>query len=206
LFTGGLFLPLSLHASFSDIRKRALPIGTERLLLLCGTLAGTARAYYFGIPEPAMTLIANAIPLGLILIGVIMGRIDFGDFEYALSMSLCYPCLCEATSFMLLRGILSPLRIYASVTSIALMNAVLITWLFTFSRTASTWFRERGLSGKAGGAVALVVPILIPRALLLTPYISKLACRRDAPTAELPLIPFMFIGFMTAYLAHVILL
>lgn len=205
LLTDALFLPLSFHASLSDIRKRMLPSSTELMLLLCGLSMILARALYLGIRDPYSILMNNAIPLILLLISSILGKTGFGDFEYALSMALSYPCLCEVTSFTLL-GIFEPMRISASTISIALLNAILIAWFIIFSMSVSKWSKEHKYPSKAVLIATLAVLVSIPRALLLTPIFSKLSYKCEPPTIELPLIPLIFVGFVAARFAQAILL
>jgi len=206
LLTDALFLPLSFHASLSDIRKRMLPSSTELMLLLCGLSMILVRVLYLGIDDPFAIVINNAIPLILLLISSILGKTGFGDFEYALSMALSYPYLCEATSFTLLQGIFEPMRISASTISIALLNAILIAWLIVFTMSVSKWAKEHKYPSKVVLIATLAVLVPIPRTLLLTPLFSKLTYQREPPIIELPLIPLIFVGFVTARFAQAILL
>jgi hypothetical protein len=207
LLTDGLFLPLSLHASFTDIRRRAISSSTELLLLICGFAVIVVRTCLSGIGDPLTLILCNSLPLVLLLMGSASGRTGFGDFEYALAMALFYPCLGEASSFAPLRGIFEPIRIVTSVLAVALINAILIAWLIIFAMDVSKWFKGHKLHrGGVPLAAALAIPILIPRSLLLTPFLSKIAHRGDPPNVELPLIPLLFLGFLAARFAHVILM
>jgi len=206
LLTDALFLPLSFHASLSDIRERTIPSSTELMLLLCGLSMILARALFLGIRDPLSILANNSIPLMLLLISSILGKTGFGDFEYALSMALSYPCLCEVTSFTLIQGVFEPIKISASTISIALLNAILIAWLIVFSMSVLKWPRGRKYTNKGVLIATLAILVTIPRALLLTPLFSKLTCPREPPTIELPLIPLIFIGFVAARFAQAILL
>lgn len=210
LLTDGLFLPLSFHASFSDIRKRTISSRTEFMLLLCGFLMAAARISLSGIGDPVTLIVNNSLPLVLLLIGSVFGKTGFGDFEYALSMALFYPCLCEVSSFTPIRGIFEPIWISTSVLSIALVNAILIAWLILFAMNLLKWLKEHNFPSRvplaATLAAALTIPVLIPRSLLLTPFLSKLAHEVNTQKIELPLVPLMFIGFVAARFGHIMLM
>lgn len=205
LLTDALFLPLSFHASLSDIRKRALPSHTELMLLTCGFSMILARSFY-GIDDLCSILIHNAVPLVLLLMSAFFGRTGYGDFEYTLSMALFYPDKCEVTSFNPIRGIYEPLRISASTISIALLNAILIAWIIAFSMGVLKWSREHRYPSKVALIATLAILVPIPRALLLTPLFSKLTHPSGPKTIELPLIPLIFVGFLAARFAQTVLL
>lgn len=206
LLTDALFLPLSFHASLSDIRKRALPSYMELMLLACGFSMILGRAFYYGIDDLCAIFIHNAVPLVLLLMSAFFRKTGFGDFEYTLSMALFYPDKCEVTSFNPIRGIYEPLRISASTISIALLNAILIAWLIAFSMGVLKWSREHRYPSKAALIATLAILVPIPRALLLTPLFSKLTYPSGPQTIELPLIPLIFVGFLAARFAQTVLL
>jgi len=206
LMADSLFLPLSFHASFSDIRTKAIPASTELMLLVSSALIFVIRVLNSGFQAILPAMINNAPPLLIMLVSSISGKSGIGDLEYATSMALFYPDLIGARTFTALPSIFGDFRIIASVASTALANSIMIAWLIVFSRSMARWFVERKLPSASAYIIALAVLILVPRVMILAPLFMKSLIKRTQPIANLPFIPIMFAGFLAAHYANAILL
>jgi hypothetical protein len=120
-------------------------------------------------------------------------------------MALFYPNVIEASTFSIL-SMFEKNTIFASVVSIALINAILFAWLIAFFRNISNWLKEHNFPIIGKYIVIIAIPIFIVRAQILTLFLSFLFSRHAQSMIDVPFIPFMFFGFMTARYANTILL